>query len=181
MRNRFIAACVTVCVVAGSWTYAAPGGFGPQRIGAGLQYDLVTGDADNAYGAYLKYQLDLPDPMALIIDLSWATGEFDVPAGSGDYTSTALGIALVAQKDMGDWTPYAGAGGANHWNDYDNVNYDNKLSMFWLAGARLDLGNGFECDMNLRMRFLDVDSNDPVVDNINMDAIVFRVGVTHEL
>lgn len=168
--------------VFGALLLTASSGYSDQRISVGPQYDLVTGDADNAFGGYGSYNLDLTGPLGLIVEGSYVQGDFSVPAGSGNYTILSLGAALVFTGQFDIWSPYAGAGGADNFNDFDNVDYGDKLSMFWLAGTRLALGEAATADFSVRYRGLRPDSqNHPEIGEIDMDGWIVRAGLVFEL
>lgn len=148
-----------------------------------MQYDAIQGDTDDGMGAYGSYRIKLPEPMSILVDASYTTGDFDIAAGSGSYSSLAIGAAIMFEHDLGTWTAYGGTGGANHFNDFDNLEYGNKLSMVVFGGARVPLNERLGADFSLRYRTLRVDADDADAEPnlIKMDAWVFRLGVTYDI
>lgn len=154
---------------------------GGQRFGVGPEYSVVTGDADDGAGVYGYYQIDMEGPIAAMLEVNYFTGDYDIAAGSGTYEVFAFGGGLVFNYELEGWTPYAGAGAANNWSDFEDLDYDDKLSIFWFGGARADLSETVSIDGSLRYRGLQPDSLDSTVGTIDMDAWVLRVGVAVEL
>ncbi|MCE9614178.1 MAG: porin family protein [Lentisphaerae bacterium] len=158
-----------------------------QRVGGGYEYDAVTGDGDNGMGGYGFYEIDLSGPISAQIEANYVTGDFEVDAGSGDYTMIGVGGALIFSHAMDNLTPYFGAGAADNFNDYNFddrpgiVSYDDKLSIFWLIGTRLAINDAAAFDISVRYRGLRPDSRDVNVGEIDMDAIVVRAGLVFDL
>ncbi len=154
-----------------------------QRIGAGLEYDIALGDIDNGIGGYVSYEIDLPAPMTLMFEVVYAGGDFDVAAGSGSYGIVGVGGALLFMHDFDAWTGYLGAGCHNSFNDFASINYDDKLSMLWIAGARFAIADRLSADVGLRYRTLRIDSIDKTIEPnpLDADAILLRVGLVYEL
>lgn len=160
------------------------------RIGGGIEMDTNMADVDDGFGPYLSYEIDLPEPISVVFDFSYITGDFDNVKGvagkdtvSGTYTTMAVGAALLLQHNIGLWTPYFGAGGANHFNDFDNVNYDDKISMVWIVGTKLNIDDRMTAEASLRYSTLQVDSIDKEVrpNPLDMDAIIVRLGLVLDL
>lgn len=172
-------AAATLALSASSARAQSPG----QRAGGGLEYDIVSGDVDNGLGGYGYYEYDFYGPLSVRGELNYITGDFDLASGAGTYTSIGLGVALVARADYDGCTPYCGVGGMNHFNDFENVNYDNKLSLFAFGGARIEVGAGVSVDLSLRFRTLRVGADDKSVipNEVNMDAWIVRAGLAFEL
>jgi opacity protein-like surface antigen len=153
------------------------------RISGGVEIDTVMADVDTGYGVYLAYEVDLPKPISLMLDCSYIGGDFNVASGAGSYTSLGIGAYLIFKHQIDQWTPYIGCGGVDHFNHFDNVKYDNKLSMVWLAGSQLNLGDRLSLDASLRYRTLRVNADDTTIkpNPLDMDSLVIRVGVMYEL
>ena len=153
------------------------------RLTGGVEIDTAMADVDTGTGVYLAYEIDLPEPISLMLDCSYIRRDFNVPSGAGTYTSLGIGAYLILKHKVGEWTPYVGCGGADHFNHFDNVKYDNKLSMVWLAGSRLNLGERLGLDASLRYRMLRVNADDTTVkpNPLDMDSLVIRVGLVYEL
>lgn len=182
MRTLFATALIAiVCFIVSAQPAMSQLPIGP-NIGIGLEYDNVTGDTDNGIGAYAYYEIPLTGPLSALLELNYVTGDFDIPAGKGSYTSIGLGAAFMISGQTGEWTPYAGVGGDNHFNDFEDINYGNKLSLFCFGGAKRPIGDGINFDISLRYRTLRVGSIDEKIlpNPINMDAIVIRSGVVFE-
>ncbi len=157
-------------------------GVAGQRAGGGVEYDMVTGDGDDAMGGYAQYEIDLDGPIAAQLEVSYVTGDYDVAEGSGDYTIVGLGGALIFSHPLDGFTPYFGAGAANNFNDFDNVDYDDKLSIFFIGGGRVPINEGASLDFSLRYRGLRPETHTlESVEEIDMDAWILRVGLLFEL
>ena len=183
---RHFGAIVPALILAAACAVPALAGGPSHRIGFGGQYDKVSGDTDDAQGGYLYYMLDLPKPMALMLEVTYVTGEFDIKAGTGDYSTISLAGAILIQGNLNSVTPYAGAGAGRYFNDFDddrgNVRYEDKYGMFVLAGTRVALSDSLSADLAVRYRVLRPSSLWPIEPNpIDMDAWVFRLGLTLEL
>ncbi len=158
-------------------------GMAEHRAGTGLELDAALGDTDGAFGVYAFYEYDLPDPISVQAEISYVGGDFDVESGSGSYSILGFGLAVLLNKSFGTWTGYVGAGGASNYNSFDNVNYDDKLSIYWLGGARTEIADRISLDLSLRYRTLRIDSIETDVEPnpLNADAMVFRAGIVYEL
>ncbi|MGQ9662749.1 MAG: hypothetical protein ACUVWX_10515 [Kiritimatiellia bacterium] len=178
---------VLVTLMLAMWWASAALALGPShRIGLGGQYDMVSGDTDDAWGGYLYYVLDLPKPMAVMLEAAYVTGEFDVEAGAGDYAIMSLAGAILVQRSSNLLSPYAGVGVGRYFTDFDedrgSVRYEDKYGMFVLAGTRLALGGSLSADVSVRYRVLHPSSLWPIKPNpIDMDAWSFRIGLTLDL
>ena len=153
------------------------------RLTGGVEIDTAMADVDTGTGVYFAYEIDLPKPISLMLDCSYIGGDFNVPPGAGAYTSLGIGAYLIFKHKVGEWTPYIGCGGVDHFNHFDNVKYDNKLSMVWLAGSQLKLGERLSLDVSLRYRTLRVNADDRTVEPnpLDMDSLVVRGGLMYEL
>lgn len=183
MTLRKLFAMITLAGATVSSQYVCAGDVFHSRIKAGWEVDTGMSDVDTSSGPYLAYVFDLPEPMSVLIDLNYITGDFDVASGSGSYTSVGLGAALLFSRQIENWKPYVGAGAVNFINDFDNVEYDNKLSMVWIAGTSFVIGERFGLDASVRYRTLRVNADDMTVkpNPLNMDAVILRLGLVYEL
>jgi len=153
------------------------------RVTGGLEVDSMMSDVDSAAGAYVTYEVDLPEPISVMLDLNYVKGSFSLPLGSGDYTSLAIGTYLIFSQEYDNWKPYLGVGGAFHFNHFDNLEFDDKLSMVWLAGSKYMVSDRLIFDASLRFRTLRVDTEDASLtpNQVDMDAVVLRFGLIYEL
>jgi len=151
------------------------------RISTGLEYDLAIGDTENALGLYASYFQEIDDLLGFELGLSYASGDFSVDEASGDYTRVGFDASLLFRFPGETYTTYLGAGTGYHLNNFDGIEVQDKLSMLFQAGANVDLTDSMDLHLNLRYRALQPDTVSGPVDDVRMDALVVRVGVSWPL
>ena len=148
------------------------------RIGGGLEYDMATGDVDDGLGLFVTYFQEIDELLGYQLGLNYVSGDYSLPGSSGDYTRTGVDAALVFRFPQDTYTTYLGAGAGFHFNDFSGLEIQDKLSIFFLAGAYVDISEDVDLDVSVRYRYLQPDNISPGVDSVEMDSLVVRVGVS---
>lgn len=174
MRTRITLALVTSLLVLPALAPPACA----DRLGGGLEYDLSSGDADSAVGLFATYFQEIDDLIGYQLGISHVAGDYDLAGMSGDFSRTGVDAAIVFRFPQDTYTTYVGAGTGYHFNDFDGLDVQNKLSMCFLAGAYIELSDTIDLDLNVRYRFLQPDVITAGIEEIGMDALVLRVGVS---
>ncbi len=173
---RKISAVVTVLSVLVTASAMAEG----HRIGAGVNVSSPSGDMDDGVGGYISHMFDISDLLATYVGVSHVSGDYavtvDEVAYGGSYTSTQLEAAFVAQWRMDAMTPYAGIGGGYSYLSFDTMNVGDKLSMFYMFGLLVPVGESLGVEASARLSYLRPRSYNPQQETVDMDEWLFRIG-----
>ena len=177
---RKVSAVVLMMIV--SVLVASPALAGGHRVGAGVNVLSPDGDLDDGVGGYVSHMFDISDMLATYVGISHVAGDFDLTVDDvvyeGSYTATQLEAAFLVQWHMDAITPYAGMGGGYSYLDFDNMNVGDKLSLFYVLGLLVPVGENLSLEASARLSYLRPRSYNPQVETVDMDAWMFRVGAT---
>jgi|GEM_PF-6226739 len=155
------------------------------RIGAGAEYDAITGDAGDAWGGYVTYTRDLNSVLSLQLTANYLLGDYEFqietppkPPLSGDYTTVGFEVALLGRYETDEFVPYCGFGAGYYFNDYDELTVNDKLGMMFLAGFYVPLSDTLSLDLSARYRYLRPDTYEIFLPEVSMDGWVLRAGVS---
>lgn len=147
------------------------------RVSAGVEYQISTGDTDDRPGLFAAYELELADPMSVMLGLDYFWGDYDVGHASGSFSSLGLEVLFVARHAWGMWEPYIGAGAGHYFNDFDVIDYPDTLGMLFMGGTRVQLGESITADFGLRHLSLRPDHIKREFGEVDMGAVIVRAGV----
>lgn len=163
------------------------------HLRTGVEYHFATSsDIDNAPGGYVNYEIEFPQPISAVVGLTYFGGDYalDVPEDSyvknvngvnkGSYDSIGLELLLIGHWNYGMLRPYCGAGGAQYFNSFDNIDFSDQIGMIFCGGTDVQVTDSIRANFGLRWITLQPNHLDVKIGDINMDAVVLRAGLTFD-
>ena len=151
------------------------------RAEAGLEYRVGTGDGDDALGVYANYEIDLPEPVSLVIGAGYHSNDYEFKEFSGSYDAFCIELLLRLSWKVDQWRPYVGAGGAQYFfSSFDEIDVENKLGLIAECGSYLQITDNLRINMALRYATLQPHNVNPEIGTMELDSIVLRGGVVFD-
>ena len=150
------------------------------RMEAGVEYRFISGDGDAAPAIYADYEIDLPEPISLVLGGGYYSGDYDFKGYGGSYDSLWIEALLRVCWDVDQWRPYLGAGGAHYFNSFDNLEIRDKLGLIVEAGTFLQVSDNISSNMALRYSTLQPHHVKPEIGTMDLDAITVRAGLVFD-